>query len=53
MADMMSHENVLYHLKTTDQLISKVTSAAVKSVVILREISLKYKVKTFKHLPTT
>ena len=43
---------IIYHLKATDQLISKVTSAAMKDVVILRKINLKHKMKNFQNVPT-
>ena len=39
---------IIYHLKAIDQLISKVTSAAMKDVVILRKIILKHKNEKLK-----
>ena len=39
---------IIYHLKATDQLISKITSAAMKDVVNLRN----EKMKNFKNMPT-
>ena len=41
--DSLPMYNRIYHLKATDQLISKGTSAAVKDVVIFRKINLKHK----------